>query len=464
MSDFDKDDCAWCNSPEHVRPDSTPLTPAGRSRREFLYVGLVGGLGLTLGNYFGMGSSGRRRHQELREQGRRRQDRHPHLPARRDGAAGVVRPQAATPRSNTAGRSARSRRSSPARCSARTIPKIAHDRRQDHRRPLDDPRRGRPRARHAQHVHRATARAPRCNYPSMGSVVAPRVRPAEQPAAVRRHPDAWPTRTPAAATSPARTARSASAPTRPTASFQVRDLNLAKGVDDARFAKRRKHARRRRRPLPQAGEDRRARRDGLVLPAGVRADQLARQAREAFDLNAEPDATQGRVRPERRRHAHADVPPARRGGRAVRLDDLRRVGPPRQHQGRLPAARCRAFDQALRRADHRPRPARAARHDARDGHAASSAARPRSTRTTAATTGRRCSASLLAGGGIKRGQIYGSSDATASEPDSDPLTVEDLATTVYNQLGINADKELMAPGDRPIEIVDGGKVVTELLA
>jgi hypothetical protein len=42
--------------------------------------------------------------------------------------------------------------------------------------------------------------------------------------------------------------------------------------------------------------------------------------------------------------------------------------------------------------------------------------------------------------------------------------VEDLATTVYDRLGIVADKELMAPGDRPIEIVDGGKVVKELLA
>jgi hypothetical protein len=70
----------------------------------------------------------------------------------------------------------------------------------------------------------------------------------------------------------------------------------------------------------------------------------------------------------------------------------------------------------------------------------------------------------LAGGGIKRGQIYGSSDATASEPASNPLTVEDLATTMYNQLGIVADKELMAPGGRPIEIVDGGKVVEALLA
>ncbi|MDB5323401.1 MAG: hypothetical protein JWN40_5032, partial [Phycisphaerales bacterium] len=33
----------WCNDPRHVRP----------SRRDFMYVGLIGGLGLTLGDYFG---------------------------------------------------------------------------------------------------------------------------------------------------------------------------------------------------------------------------------------------------------------------------------------------------------------------------------------------------------------------------------------------------------------------------
>ena len=71
---------------------------------------------------------------------------------------------------------------------------------------------------------------------------------------------------------------------------------------------------------------------------------------------------------------------------------------------------------------------------------------------------------VMAGGGIKRGVVYGSSNATASEPEDDPLTVEDWATTIYDRLGIVADKELMAPGDRPIEIVDGGKVRKELLA
>jgi hypothetical protein len=35
---------------------------------------------------------------------------------------------------------------------------------------------------------------------------------------------------------------------------------------------------------------------------------------------------------------------------------------------------------------------------------------------------------------------------------------------MYNQLGIVADKELMAPGDRPIEIVDGGKVLSDIIA
>ncbi len=71
---------------------------------------------------------------------------------------------------------------------------------------------------------------------------------------------------------------------------------------------------------------------------------------------------------------------------------------------------------------------------------------------------------MLAGGGIKGGMIYGASNATASEPETDPVSPGDLATTVYNQLGIVADKELMAPGDRPIEIVDGGKILKPLIA
>jgi uncharacterized protein (DUF1501 family) len=70
---------------------------------------------------------------------------------------------------------------------------------------------------------------------------------------------------------------------------------------------------------------------------------------------------------------------------------------------------------------------------------------------------------MLAGGGVKKGLIHGSSDALGGEPEEDRVGVEDLATTVYHQLGITADKELMAPGDRPIEIVDGGRVLDGIL-
>jgi hypothetical protein len=71
---------------------------------------------------------------------------------------------------------------------------------------------------------------------------------------------------------------------------------------------------------------------------------------------------------------------------------------------------------------------------------------------------------VLAGGGIKRGQVYGSSDALAAEPAKSPLTVEDYAHTLYHLIGIDAQKDLMTPGGRPQQIVMNGKVVTGLLA
>lgn len=70
----------------------------------------------------------------------------------------------------------------------------------------------------------------------------------------------------------------------------------------------------------------------------------------------------------------------------------------------------------------------------------------------------------LAGGGVKGGVVYGSSNSTASEPEDNPVSVQDLFQTVYHTLGIVADKEIMAPGDRPMEIVDGGEVIKQILA
>ena len=70
----------------------------------------------------------------------------------------------------------------------------------------------------------------------------------------------------------------------------------------------------------------------------------------------------------------------------------------------------------------------------------------------------------LAGGGIKRGLVYGKSDSTAAFPDEDPVIPEDLFTTVYHCMGIVAEKELMAPGGRPIEVVKDGKILRDILA
>jgi hypothetical protein len=70
----------------------------------------------------------------------------------------------------------------------------------------------------------------------------------------------------------------------------------------------------------------------------------------------------------------------------------------------------------------------------------------------------------FAGGGFKRGLIYGSSDATGSDVEDKPLTVENLAATMYNQIGIDPSKHLMADGGRPVSIVKDGNVVTDLLS
>lgn len=70
---------------------------------------------------------------------------------------------------------------------------------------------------------------------------------------------------------------------------------------------------------------------------------------------------------------------------------------------------------------------------------------------------------VFAGGGFKRGFVYGSSDATGSDVEDNPLTVENLAATLYNQIGIDPNKQLMASGGRPVSIVKNGQIVSDLL-
>lgn len=71
----------------------------------------------------------------------------------------------------------------------------------------------------------------------------------------------------------------------------------------------------------------------------------------------------------------------------------------------------------------------------------------------------KCYTALLAGGGIKRGFVYGASDKTASYPTTDPVRPDDLAATIYYLLGIDPHTEVHGAGDRPVLISEGNPVM-----
>ncbi|MBI2424323.1 MAG: DUF1501 domain-containing protein [Candidatus Hydrogenedentes bacterium] len=70
---------------------------------------------------------------------------------------------------------------------------------------------------------------------------------------------------------------------------------------------------------------------------------------------------------------------------------------------------------------------------------------------------------MIAGGGIKGGVIHGETDPRGAEPVKDPVGPADLAATIYTQLGIAPGKRLMSAGNRPIDLVRDGKIITQLV-
>jgi uncharacterized protein (DUF1501 family) len=63
--------------------------------------------------------------------------------------------------------------------------------------------------------------------------------------------------------------------------------------------------------------------------------------------------------------------------------------------------------------------------------------------------------SVLAGGGIQGGAIYGSSDRYAAEPASNPTPPADLAATIYHCLGVDPRMEIRDRLERPMVLCDG---------
>ena len=242
--------------------------------------------------------------------------------------------------------------------------------------------------------------------------------------------------------------------------FTVRDLNLPGGVNTDRFVRRRN--------ILNAVND--------YFVAKEKADSLdavdtfynraygllsSREAQEAFDINRETDALRNEYG---RNQAGQRMLMARRlvqaGARFVTLT----YGGWDMHDniagginGQVPALD-QAFARLIRDLDER---------GMLDSTLVCIASEFGRTPKINGTAGRdhwpKVFSIVMAGGGIRGGIVYGSSNSTAAEPEEKPLTVIDWATTIYNRVGIVADKELMAPGDRPIEIVNGGKVRKELL-
>ncbi len=61
---------------------------------------------------------------------------------------------------------------------------------------------------------------------------------------------------------------------------------------------------------------------------------------------------------------------------------------------------------------------------------------------------------LFAGGGVRGGQVIGSSDAHGAEPKDRPVKPDQVAASVYWGLGIDARTKLMGPDNQPVSLID----------
>ncbi len=70
---------------------------------------------------------------------------------------------------------------------------------------------------------------------------------------------------------------------------------------------------------------------------------------------------------------------------------------------------------------------------------------------------------LFAGGGINPGIVIGATTKDATAPTADPIGVEDILRTIFHQMGIDSAKAYNTPLGRPVPIVNGGKVIKDLV-
>ena len=71
---------------------------------------------------------------------------------------------------------------------------------------------------------------------------------------------------------------------------------------------------------------------------------------------------------------------------------------------------------------------------------------------------------LMAGGGMKGGQVIGASDAKGEGPKDRTISPDDVAASFMHSLGIDHTKEYHTPTGRPVMIVRHGNVIPELFS
>jgi uncharacterized protein (DUF1501 family) len=72
-----------------------------------------------------------------------------------------------------------------------------------------------------------------------------------------------------------------------------------------------------------------------------------------------------------------------------------------------------------------------------------------------------CLSVLMAGGGIRGGQLYGASDRLAEYPADRPVTPADVAKTVFHAAGVR-DLQAVDSQGRPYNLLEEGRAITEL--
>jgi uncharacterized protein (DUF1501 family) len=70
-----------------------------------------------------------------------------------------------------------------------------------------------------------------------------------------------------------------------------------------------------------------------------------------------------------------------------------------------------------------------------------------------------CYSAVVAGGGVRGGQVYGRSDYLAAYPAVDPVSPADLRATVYHALGVPSGASLQDREGRPSVLTEGSPLL-----